>query len=268
MQSLLEAEVLLAFVFGKPREYLIAHPGKPVPLSKSRKFRELLEKRASGIPLAYLTRSREFYGIDLYVDERCFIPRPETELLVDLVREFLQKFSAEKNAGKTILDLGTGSGAIAIALAKNIPEVKIAASDISKDALKVAAINVKKHNLQKRIRLVESDLLTNLSGFKFSGIIANLPYIGEKKFSFVEKSVRDFEPASALFGGDDGLSLYEKLFSQISNLKQKPKFLIGEFGFLQQKTLRRLLNKFFVQKRQIRFHKDLAGIPRAFTVTF
>lgn len=262
MFSKSEAEILLSHIIAKPREHVFAHPGIRLASADARRFKLFCKKRASGIPLAYLTRRTEFFSLDLYIDERCFIPRPETELLVELA---LNECKGRKNL--FILDLGAGSGAIVIALAKNLPSSKFVAADVSEKALKVAQINIKRHELGRRISIKQSDLLGNLQGFDFDGIVANLPYIGTERFSFVEKSVCDHEPNIALFGGADGLRLYEKLFSQIIKHKKYPKFIIGEFGFAQQKTLHKMLKSFF-QRAEIYFHNDLAGIPRAFMIKF
>lgn len=264
LKNPLEAEVLLAFLLDKPREFLLAHPEEAVHEEKMRAFESCVRKREQGIPLAYLTHHKEFYGLDFYVDERVLIPRPETELLVDLGIKYYEQFGIKDG---TILDIGTGSGNIAIALAQYLSDSKIIASDISSDALEVAKKNAQTHDVSKRIQFLQSDLLSNIN-IEVDGIVANLPYIGTEKFNFVENNVKRFEPNIALFGGEDGLQIYDRLFSQIikrTKIFDSLKFLCVEIGFLQRETLVIMLNKYFDRNR-ISFHHDLAGIDRACSI--
>lgn len=262
LRNPLEAEVLLAFLLGKPREFLLTHPEEMVQEDKLREFELSIQKREQGIPLAYLTHHKEFYGLDFYVDERVMIPRPETELLVDLGIKYYRQFGLQKG---TLLDIGTGSGNIAIALAQHLLNSKIIASDISSDALEVAKQNAETHEVFQRIQFFQSDLLANVN-VEADGIVANLPYIGTEKFNFVEGNVKRFEPNVALFGGVDGLTIYERLFQQVKTLK-KLQFICFEIGFLQRETLEIILNNFFVQD-SVHFHQDLAGIDRTCSILF
>ena len=275
LKSNLECEILLAFVIKKSREFLTAHPEYELKTRQAGVFLRLMENRHAGVPVAYLTNHKEFYGLDFYVDARCLIPRPETEMLVEETLSIVNDHFPEKHV--KILDVGTGSGAIAIALGKNIPLAEVTATDISSEALEIAEMNITLHGLQGKVRLIKSDLLFSLMREDFDIIVANLPYIGTNKFNFVEKEVVDNEPNIALFGGDDGLGLYESLFEQISKMPQKPRFLLGEFGFLQRESLEAILNKIFIQKAdggekssvpQIIFKKDLASLDRLFIVGF
>lgn len=269
LKNPLEAEVLLSFLIGKPREFLLAHPEEAVQEEKMRAFESCVRKREQGIPLAYLTHHKEFYGLDFYVDERVLIPRPETELLVDVALGYYRQFGFQ-NA--TILDIGTGSGNIAISLAKSIPSAKIIATDISKDAIEVARQNAGTHGVSQRVEFFESDLLSNIN-FEIDGIVANLPYIGTEKFNFVEDSVKRYEPEESLFGGFDGLRVYERLFQQIyaskfvkhTKIFENLKFLCVEIGFQQRETLESMLNKYF-DRNMVNFHQDLAGIDRACSI--
>lgn len=260
LKNRLETELILANILHQPREFLLTHPELALDEPTLKRFQVLMRQRERGIPLAYLTHHKEFYGLDFYVDERVMIPRPETELLVELVIGFCKTFSLKN---PTLLDVGTGSGNIAISLAKNLSQAHVLASDISQDALEVARKNAESNGVFQRVRFLESDLLENID-MPVDIIVTNLPYIGTEKFSFVEQDVKRNEPNQALFGGSDGLRLYEELFQQI-NL-EKIKFLCGEFGFLQREMLETILNKFFAQNPV--FHQDLQGLDRAFTVVF
>lgn len=266
-------EVILAHVLEKNREFLIAHPDFEIIQPVEERFWALFERFYDGEPVAYLTNKKEFYGLDFYVDKRVLIPRPETELLVDKVLEFAKQIESGKqkkiSSKIKILDIGTGSGCIAISIAKNLPGAKVLATEISLEALEVARQNAKNHQVEDRVEFLQSDLLGAIvkQGRGFDIIVANLPYIGEKKFNFVSKEALKYEPNLALFGGENGLFLYEKLFKQLTDQSLQPKFLLGEFGFLQGEEMRALLNKFFIQERWA-ILEDLALIERVFVVEF
>lgn len=262
LQNSLEVELLLAFSLKKSREYIFAHPEEELSATTISQFCDLCTRRTQGIPIAYLTNHKEFFGLDFYVDERVFIPRPETEWLIEeVVREVSRRKQQEVRI--QICDIGTGSGCIAIALAKNIPNAHITALDISEKAFEVAKKNIAFHGLKSQVELIQSDLLSEVSTRKFHGIIANLPYIGTSENHLVEKEVREHEPPEALFGGETGLELFEKLFSQIQKMKFLPRWLIAEMGFLQRRGLSALIKKYFGEK-EIVWKNDLAGLPRYF----
>lgn len=256
----LGAELLLAFVLGKDRAYLVANGNEEVGESVQQKFEELMGRMLKGEPVAYLTGIKEFYGLDFFVDKRVLIPRPETERLVEKVLGYPLAVVGPAR----ILDVGTGSGCIAVSVAKNLPHAKVAGVDISADALEVARKNAKHNGVN--VQFLESDLLAAVDG-PFDVIVANLPYIGEKKFNFVSKSASDYEPHLALFGGDDGLQLYRKFFQQLAAKSWRPRLLLGEFGFLQTEELEKLFAEFFPQNK-IRFEQDYAHIDRLFMVEF
>ncbi|MBI5412783.1 peptide chain release factor N(5)-glutamine methyltransferase [Candidatus Peregrinibacteria bacterium] len=259
--SRLEARLLLSFVTGLSREKIVAHPEFKIKKSETRRFLSLCKKRALGVPLAYLTHNRWFYGLNFHVDERVLIPRPETELLVDEVIR-----SPIKSGMTKICDVGTGSGCIAIALAKNLQNVQIVALDNSFGALSVAKKNAKTHNVSNKIKFIKSDLLARVSDEKFDMIVANLPYIADGDDS-VEEDVRKYEPKSALFSGKTGLELFEKMFAQIVSMPHPPKFLFAEFGFGQRRPLEKLIKKHFVNAK-IKWLRDLSGKFRAFVLNF
>ncbi len=256
----LGSELLLAFVLDKNREYLLAHGDEDVSAPMLDNFEKLFSRMIAGEPVAYLINKKEFYGLDFFVDRRVLIPRPETEHLVEKILEF----STQTPSALKILDVGTGSGCIAVSLARNIASAQVAGVDISDEALEVARLNADRHGLTSRMRFFSSNLLTAVDE-PFDIVVANLPYIGEKRFSFVSKSAYDYEPHVALFGGDDGLGLYVKFFEQLSQKSWRPRLLLGEFGFLQRDELVALFQKFFPDDK-IRFEQDYAHIDRMFVV--
>lgn len=215
----LDSELLLGHALGKDREYLMAHDEQKVGLWNQNKFRKLIAKRKNGMPVAYMTGFKEFYGIDIKVNKHCLVPRPDTEILVASVIKYLKP-------GDLLLDVGTGSGCIPIAVLKNVEEVNAVATDISKSALGVAADNVKWLGLGNRITLIKSDLLEHVPLELFEGkdlvVSSNLPYIPEDYRISVETQ---YEPSVALYGGTDGLEIYKKLLDQLAEVRPKAMFL-------------------------------------------
>lgn len=276
VNSTLETDILLAYVLAKPREFLFTHDEAEVTEAQAKTFFALCEDRAAGVPVAYLTHKREFFGLEFYVDNRVLIPRPETELVVEEALWICDKLYAPKNqrshaplgtSALRILDVGTGSGCIAIALAKNLPNAHITAVDISDDALAVARQNAETHGVTSQITFLKSYLLADLSTPQFDIIVANLPYIATSETPLVSPETLIYEPHLALFGGETGFELYISLFTQITALQKRPKFLIAEMGFNQREGLQLQLAHFF-PTAHIAWKKDLAGLPRAFVVSF
>ncbi|MFA6271879.1 MAG: peptide chain release factor N(5)-glutamine methyltransferase [Patescibacteria group bacterium] len=200
----LDAEVLLSFVLKKPKEYILSHPEIILTQKQQTTLDKLIKRRTELEPVAYLTNNKEFYGLDFYVDKNVLIPRPETELLVETVLKEIKN-----DLTITIADIGTGSGCIAIAIAKNLPQAKIIAVDISNPALTVAKKNAKKYGVKKQIRFVCGDLLKKLND-PVDIIIANLPYVPKNE----AKKEISFEPKEALFGENDGMEFLEKIITQ------------------------------------------------------
>ncbi|PIQ77788.1 protein-(glutamine-N5) methyltransferase, release factor-specific [Candidatus Peregrinibacteria bacterium CG11_big_fil_rev_8_21_14_0_20_46_8] len=257
----LDSELLLARLLDIRREDIIAHPERPVTVMQRDDFLLDCQRRSRGEPLAYLLGFKEFYGLPLHVDRRVLIPRPETELLVDIARELAAGMSAPK-----LCDVGTGSGCIAVALAKHLPHVRIIASDISDDALLVARKNVHLHGVVENVELVQSDLLEQFREHPFDGVVANLPYIGRLEHHLVGKDVMEYEPNVALFGGDEGTELIEKLFLHIAQLRHMPQWCIGEMGFLQKEKVEKIVRR-YLPHAVINFKQDLAGLDRVFIIT-
>jgi len=221
----------------------------------------LWKRVKAGEPIAYILGQKEFFGLDFKVDARVLIPRPETEHLVEAVLDLVKEVENPR-----ILDVGTGSGAIALALAHTLPQARVWASDVSGAALEVARENALHLNCE-RVEFFESDVLSHLEweSWDLDVLVANLPYIGTEIFDFVEKSVKEYEPHGALFGGVDGLELYAQLFEQIkcSITGVKPRWILGEFGALQQEAMATLIARFFPLS-SVTFHQDLAGLDRFF----
>lgn len=249
---LLDAEVLLTFVLKKPREFILAHPDYQLTQKQINNFNKLIQRRALHEPIAYITNQKEFFGLDFYIDENVLIPRPESELLVELVMNIT---SARMNGfapPKKIIDVGTGSGCIAISLAKNLPETEIIATDISPAALKIAQKNSQTHNT-KNIKFLQGDLLTPAKDYinKEVTVVANLPYLSKKLYDSSPRSVQDFEPFEALESGDDGLDHYRRLFKQVEELNI-PCYVFCEISPEQKVTLEDEING-------AKFYKDLSG---------
>lgn len=264
-------ELILSHALGITRQQLITQSQKMTTPEQQASFWALFERFYAGEPVAYLIKRKEFYGLDFYVDKRVLVPRPETEMLVDEVINYTEKRANDRAERRQpvpvqVLDVGTGSGCIAVAIAKNLPQAHVTAVDISAEALQVAAQNIKKHGLEERINLLQSDLIAAVED-PFDVIVANLPYIGEKKFNFISREAKEYEPSVALFGGEDGLQLYRNLFTQLQQKKWQPKVLLGEFGFLQGEEMRKLLAQFFREENWTIRH-DLASIERMFMVAW
>lgn len=210
-------------------------------------------------PVQYHQGWVEFYKIRFKVSPAVLIPRPETELLVEWVI---------KMQPKTVLDIGTGSGNIAICIAKNLADIKIVATDVSGEALKIAKQNTRLHGVLNKISFVESDLLSGLQpSDSFDVIVTNLPYIPTARIAYLDSSVKDYEPHIALDGGEDGFELYRELFKEMVQKKIYPKYLIGEIDYTQAEIAQNEANKYFPKcQPEIKF--DLAHKQRYLLIRF
>ena len=207
-----EAEIILADLLGKDRSFLHAYPEFNLTRPQEHRYIELLRRRESNEPLAYILGHKEFYGREFYVDRRVLIPRTETEDLVDQIISYIKSNYSIKRLIK-IADVGTGSGCIAITLARLLPNAKIYATDIDQSALEVAKKNAKYHQVEDKIIFLEGDLLSPLSE-SVDIIVANLPYIKSAVIKKLDPQISKWEPKIALDGGADGLALYRVLFKQ------------------------------------------------------
>lgn len=249
--KLLDTEVLLAHVLEKRREYINAHPERPLNIVERKLYKKIIQKRRQGKPVAYLTGKKEFFGLEFLVTKDCLIPRPETEMLVSEAIKLAKNYENPR-----ICDVGTGSGAIAIALARHVAGARVTATDISKKALDLARKNAQAHN--EDITFIQCDLLPD---GRFDIVVANLPYLRENDTGISEET-RKYEPHLALFGGGkDGLSLYKKLFGDIEGRTSKPDCVLGEFGQGQEEAIKTMLPDAEIKN-------DLAGIPRLFIWQF
>lgn len=254
----LECELLLRHALNISRVQLYQDIEQKLSLKQEGTFWRLIERRLTGEPAAYIIGHREFYGLDFYVDSRVLIPRPETELLVEKALNL-----AQKKAISTIADVGTGCGAIAIALALNLPQTRIYATDISTPALEVTLTNCRKHQVANRILLLHGDLLDPLPE-PVDLIIANLPYVNEKELT--PKSSLSFEPGLALNGGSDGLERIRRLCRQASEKLNTESSLLLEIGQGQAAAVADLLHSLF-PSAEIEVTPDLGGIDRVVSCT-
>jgi len=267
--SLLDCEVLLSYILGVDKEYLISNSGLEVGDDLTLLFDRYMDRIKAGEPVEHITGEKEFFGLSFFVDNRVLIPRPETEMLVEKVNDFIENFwDTEKKF--RILEVGTGSCNIPVAIAKYFEDKsldlidEIIALEIDESALEVAKVNVDQYGLEDKISLFQSDLLEVVEEDEFYDVIvANLPYIGEVKNRFIAYSTEEFEPNLALFGGDTGLELYENMFREIKDKNINFELLMGEFGFAQSEAMQELLAKYF---KNFEIIKDLAGIDRIFVV--
>jgi release factor glutamine methyltransferase len=278
----LAAELLLLHVIRRDRTWLYAHPEELLGLETIESYLSLLRRRAAGEPTQHLTGKQEFWGLEIEVTPDVLIPRPETEHLIEValdrlaVRELRSardpKLTGE---GLSIVDIGTGSGCIAIALAKELPAAKIYSTDISPAALAVAQRNATRLGFSNRITFLESNLFDSFSPLAtrhspalseaegpllFDLVISNPPYIGRKETSTLPTEVRDHEPASALYGGEEGYELYGLLIPEAARRLKPSGLLVLELGHDSLPAVRPLLET--PQWTNLHVTNDLAGIPR------
>lgn len=256
----LDAELLLAHALEIGRARLLADYREPIDPGAYERFSQYIARRAALEPVAYLIGAREFYGLDLYVDPRVLVPRPETELLVDRALAHVRAYASM--GALRIADICTGSGCIALALASQLPAAQICATDLSPDALDVARINCERHHLGGRVTLLQGDLCAPLVG-QFNLLVSNPPYT---ILSAIDAGVRQHEPHLALDGGPDGLSLYRRLLACAPAHLAPGGALLLEIGADQGAAVSALAQHSFPRAR-IRVHRDLAGHERVVEVT-
>ena len=256
-EAALEARVLHQEILGLTVAQLYTRLDKPLAPQAEAALARLLSRRLAREPLAYLIGQREFFGLKLRIDRRALIPRPETEILVEAALDMVARLKLPE---PWIVDVGTGSGAIAIALAVQLPQARVVALDRSLDALALAAENVRQHGLEDQIALVAGDLLAPLQG-PFDLIVANLPYVPDAAIATLAPEVRDFEPSLALAGGPDGLNLYRRLLPQVASRLKRPGALLIEIGQGQGASAHRLVQT-ALPDAAVRSIPDYAGIER------
>ena len=266
------------FTLGCDRAYLYGHPERELTADEQSRYEEALGLRSKGIPAQYITGHQEFWGMDLIVSPAVLIPRPETEHVIEVVLGLIA--SAENRTGETpvppqtnsiverrasppghpchVVDVGTGSGCIALALAKELPEAEIHATDISPAALEIAEANAARHQMTSRVQFHDTDLLKSLPRGYFDFVVSNPPYVGESEEDSVQLEVRKFEPRSAVFAGSTGLEVIERLIPQAREALKPGGWLVMEISGTIAERVRGLLCAW----DNVEITKDLQGISR------
>ena len=277
------AEVLLMHVLERDRTFLYAYPEAELSVEQERAYRHLLRQRAAGHPTQYLTCRQEFWGLPLHVEPGVFIPRPETEHVVEVALQIVHERLSEADA--RIVDVGTGTGCIALALARELPEAHIAAVDVSEEALRLARHNAEALGLAQRVQFLHSDLLevftshglapsgvegsracpersrgiTSHDSRPFDLIVSNPPYVSPDQAAQLPREVREHEPPAALFSPGDGLEVTRRLIDQAQQLLVPSGALVLELGYNMAARARSLLGE---EWTNIEITNDLRGIPR------
>lgn len=231
----LKARLLLQYILKKPRQYLIVYDNEEVGKKEQWEYFVNIEKLSNGVPLQHITHHQEFMKMDFYVDENVLIPRPDTEILVEETIKIAKKMNQPK-----ILDLCTGSGAIAISIAKNVPDAEVYAIDISQKALDVAKKNAKE--LDAKVEFIKSNLFNKMDKMKFDIIVSNPPYIKKDVINCLSKEVQK-EPELALDGGIDGLDFYRKITAQAIDYLKFGSYLCFEIGYDQKDEVLDIIKK-------------------------
>ncbi len=252
----LDAEILLAHVLNCRRLNLYVDAEKILPLEKILHFNELITRRQKKIPVAYLTGSKEFFGLSFAVNDNVLIPRPDTEILTEFVGEYLRGLGGTVN----FADLGTGSGAIAVSILKFVKSSRACAVDISPEALEVAKFNAAKFHVDDRIEFFCGDMFAPLTGKIFNAVVSNPPYIPTRDLETLQAEVQS-EPKLALDGGLDGLNFYRRIINDAPNFLASGGLLAVEVGFNQSAAVKNLIvaNGNFERVETL---KDLANIER------
>lgn len=267
----LNAELLMMFVLGCDRAYLHAHPERELTIEETGRYDQALAERARGVPAQYITGHQEFWGMDFIVSPAVLIPRPETEHVIETVLHLTGEINhgGHGEAPRTppaafrIVDVGTGSGCIALALAKELPAAEIHATDISAAALEVARANAARHQLADQIQFHETDLLQNLEipvlePNSFDFVVSNPPYVGESEEDTVQLEVRKFEPRQAVFAGPAGLEVIERLIPQAHAVLKPGGWLVMEISA----AIAGRVGGLFSDWNELAVTPDLQGIPR------
>jgi release factor glutamine methyltransferase len=249
----MNAELLLIFTLNCDRAYLYAHPERQLEDDEQSRYNRALDQRAQGIPAQYITGHQEFWGMDFIVSPAVLIPRPETEHVVETLLPL-----ARAMANPRIVDVGTGSGCLALALAKELPQAEIHATDISSGALEIARANAARHQLESRVHFHQGDLLEGLDNTRFDFVVSNPPYVGESEEDQLQLEVRKYEPHHAVFAGPTGLEVIQRLIPQAHDALKPGGWLVIEISGSIVEGVEDLLNSW----REVRITEDLQKIPR------
>ena len=264
----LAAELLLMHTLGRDRAWLYAHPEEPLASEIVDEYFNLITRRASGTPTQYLTGKQEFWGLEFEVTPAVLIPRPETEHVIEVALERI----GQRKQGRLlrVVDVGTGSGCLAVALARELPEAEVFATDVSQAALEVARRNAVRLGVGERIQFIEGNLLDpfltawpDSSSARFDLIVSNPPYIGLAEREKLPREIREHEPAAALFGGKRGTEIYAPLIDQAAKLLVGGGSLVVELGDGALDVVQDLFDSRPAWMR-VAVTMDLAGIPRVF----
>jgi len=262
----LAAELLLMHVLQQDRAYLYTHSERDLPPEQLDRYMELIGERCTGKPTQYITGHQEFWGLDFEVTPAVLIPRPETEHIIEAVLDLIGRKGLSKHDAFLMADVGTGSGCLPIALASELPNAKLFATDISGDALEVAARNAQRLGVKGRVEFLESDLLSRLLEPKFLGtfdfVVSNPPYVGHDELADVQREVRDFEPRLAWGDLARGEEIYARLFLQAHQLLRPGGSVVVEIGYNKKEAVLRLLGGGW---KEPDVRPDLNGIPRVIT---
>ena len=253
-EARLEAELLVGEAVGRRREWLFLHPDEQLTDDQIARVECMLARRLNREPLPYILGRAEFYGLTFRITPAAIVPRPETEILVEAAVERARAIGAE-----LAVDVGAGSGAIAVTLAKQLPQVRVMAIDVSLDALRLTRENSERQGVADRVHPVRSDLLGGIRG-EFDCIVANLPYIPTQEFPSLQAEVREHEPRAALDGGDDGLALIRRLSVQLLGHLRTRGFAALEVGAGQAGEVTKLLEAGGLSGLEVL--RDYAGIER------
>jgi release factor glutamine methyltransferase len=252
----MNAELLLMFTLDSDRAYLYAHPEHELGSEEQSRYDQVLDQRAQGVPAQYITGHQEFWGMDFVVSPAVLIPRPETEHVIETVLPLARALTTPR-----IADVGTGSGCIALALAKELPRAEIHATDTSPGALEIALANATRHQLQSRIYFHQLDLLQGLGRNHFDLVVSNPPYVGESEEDQVQLEVRKFEPRHAIFAGLTGLETIQRLIPQAHDALKPGGWLVFEISGTIAEGVKDLLHTW----GEVRVTEDLQKIPRVAT---
>jgi len=251
----LDARVLAEHALGWDAARLLADGDRAAPRGFSVRFRSLMARRVAREPVSYIIGRHEFWNLDFEVSPAVLIPRPETELIVEIALKIVAPA-----ASFAVADVCTGSGCLAVAIAHERPSVAVTAGDVSEAALAVARRNAARHRVDSRVRFVHADVLDGMAG-RFDLIVANPPYVPEADRSTLQREVRDHEPPLALFAGPDGLDLIRRLVAQAPERLADSGTLVFEIGFGQAVAVERLISA-AAGLKMIEIRRDLQGIPR------
>lgn len=263
-QGVNEAEdsvkVILCHILNLNNSSLFANTQRLLTAGEIFKLENLVQKRIDHMPVAYIVNSKEFYSLDIYIDGRVLVPRPETETLVEEAIRFIGEWKQLNSRTMLIADVGAGSGAISVALARNVKDSMIFAVDISRDALDVAMINIKRYKLEDRVAVIQGNLLQQMRG-GLDMVVANLPYIAEEDIKLLPEEISRWEPRWALNGGKNGLEVMNELIKQASEKVNRGGCILLEIGKEQDTKIYENIME-ILPEANISLIRDISGINR------